>query len=504
MLAVNVDCFHTNQGLRGWRVTTVAQRTDTRRKRSELMAFGIVTAIASLIAVYTAVSMVEGAPRAVVLLPLAIAIGAALTAVALVSFESFLLIVLTARTALDALKVNAGTPLADPSAAVGLLLLAVVPLWLLLQHRSGALRFRLTGTGMAVGFFGVASLIGVVVSASPATSAVEWTRIAAAIAMFFAVEQLALARGEFKWRSLAAIFLAVPVPVIVAGVQTATGDGLFEAAGFERVTGSFAHSNPFAAFLVIAILMALAALAVLPDRRRVMALAVIVLGSPALLLTYTRGAWLALFIGALLVGLVLRRVSIIAGLLAVGLATALLIPSVGDRISTVTDVSGEETYAPGQDSLAWRVDYWQRALDLSEDSPVVGIGLKQVADSLPEAKQPHNDFVRAYVELGALGLIAFAVMLGRFMWIGPRGSSLLRRQRGSSVPDIDRAIAAGFAGVGLAFLVMSLTANLMSQAVVLLYVMALAGLASAVLVQASDRRSASTQQRPAETPEVAR
>lgn len=473
------------------------EQSAARRSRGEMVAFGVVTLIASAIAIYTAVSMVSGAPRAAVLLPIAAVFGLALTWLALVNFEAFLLVVLAARTALDALKVNAGTPLADPAAAVGLLLLAVVPLWLLLQHRSGALRFRLTGTGVAVGLFGVAALVGVVVSASPVTSAVEWTRIAAAIAMFFAIEQLALANGGFKWRAIAAVFLAVPVPVIVAAVQAATGDGLFEAAGFSRVTGSFTHSNPFAAFLVVAILMALAAVAVLSGRRRGLALAVIVLAAPALLLTYTRGAWLALFIGAVVVGLVLRRASILAGLLVAGIAVALLIPSVGDRFSTVSDVSAEEDYGPGQDSLAWRVDYWQRALDLSAESPVVGIGLKQIADTLPEAKQPHNDFVRAYVELGVLGLIAFAVMLGRFVVIGPRGTSLLRREGNPSARGVDRALAAGFAGVAIAFVVMSLTANLMSQAVVLLYVMAVAGLASAVLVQAADRRAARSQQDPA-------
>ncbi len=375
----------------------------TRSQRREMVAFGVVALIASAIAAYTAISMINGAPKAVVLLPLAVALGTGLAGLALVNFEAFLLVVLSARTALDALKVNAGTQLADPAAAVGLLLLVMVPLWLLLQHRLGALRFRLTGTGIAVGFFGIAALAGVIVSASPANSAAEWTRIAAAIAMFFAIEQLALARGGFKWRAVAAMFLAVPVPVIYAAAQVATGDGLFEAGGFERVTGSFTHSNPFAAFLVIAILMALAVLAALPGRRRGLALAVIVMAAPALLLTYTRGAWIALIVGALLIGLVLRRASIIAGLLVAGIAVALLIPSVGDRFSTVTDVSAEESYGSGQDSLAWRVDYWQRAMGLSHESPVVGIGLKQIAETLPEAKQPHNDFVRAYVELGVLG-----------------------------------------------------------------------------------------------------
>ena len=460
----------------------------TRHTGREIAAFAVVLVATTAVAAYTAAAMVDGSSRAATLLPIALAFGIGLTTLAVVNFEGFLLVVLGLRTSLDALKVNAGTALLDPAAAVGLLLLCAVPIWLLLQHRSGALRFRLTRTGLVVGLFGIAALIGVVVSESVVTSAVEWTRIASAIAMFFAVEQLAIARGGFTWRAIAAVFLAVPVPVVMAVYQISTGTGLLEAAGFQRVTGSFVHSNPLAAFLTIVIIAAIASAILLSGRRRALALVVITAAAPVLLLTYTRGAWLALLVGVVVVALVLRKIWLIGALVAAALALTVLVPGIGDRFSTSTDVVAHSEETVGQDSFAWRIEYWEQALELSQESPFVGVGLRQVAETLPEAKQVHNDFLRAYVELGVLGLIAFTLLCLQFIAVGFRGAAAWRHH-GGAVPRVQFVAASAFAGIAAGYVVMSLTANLMSQAVVLLYIMTMAGLASASLVRAQAHRT---------------
>lgn len=465
------------------------------RSAGSTLLFVLVTAAACAIAAYTAAAAVLGASRPIVLLPFVMLLGVLLAVIALVRIEAFLLTVLALRTALDALKLDAA--ILDPASVVGLLLLGVVPLWLLLQHRSGAMPFRLTRTGVAVGAFTAAAALGIVVSPDPLSSALEWSRIATATAMFFAIEQIVLHREGFKHKALTAIFLALPLPVLAVVAQLASGEGLFEAAGFSRVTGTFAHSNPFAAYLTLVVIMATACAVELRGRARIWSVVVIAVAGPVLLLTYTRGAWIAAALGLAVVALVLRR-ALVAVLLAAALAaTLLLVPSVSDRLTTVSEVTQEDS--PGQDSLSWRLNYWRNAVSLAEDSPIVGIGLKQIAQSLPEAKQPHNDFVRAYVELGVLGFTTFLAMLGWFVLFGFRSAGRLRAERGQPGRSLDVAIAGGFAGVAVAFATMSIVANLMSQTVVLVYVMALAALASAVAIRAQDRRRAEVRAKAAAT-----
>lgn len=450
---------------------------------------------ASAVSMYTAAALVSGVTRTAALLPLAVVVGAALAVIALWRIEAFLLIVLVLRSSLDALKLDGG--MVDPGAAVGLLLLGVVPLWLVLQHRSGAMRFRLTRTGAAVGAFSAAAALGIVVSPDPLASAVEWSRIAAAAAMFFGIEQICLHRPGYRRPVLIAVFLAVPVPLVAAFVQLQTGQGLFEAAGFSRVTGTFTHSNPFAAFLAIVIPVAVACGIHLRGRARLVPCLAAAAAAPFLLLTYTRGAWIAAAVGVAVVALLSRRFKVFLGLAALIAAAALLVPSVSDRVSTVPNIAqvaqlSEQQPAATHDSLAWRIRYWGESLGLAQQSPLAGIGLKQVSESLPDAKQPHNDFVRAYVELGVLGLITFGWLMAQLLLLGPRTAKLQRRRSAAEVQPSDRALAVGFAGAAAAYATLSISANLMSQPVVLLYLMALAGLTSAAASAVGDSPAGDT------------
>ena len=64
--------------------------------------------------------------------------------------------------------------------------------------------------------------------------------------------------------------------------------------------------------------------------------------------------------------------------------------------------NGPDTALTGEgNSLAWRFSYWTEVVYLAADNPVTGIGLRVTEEVSGGDKQPHNDFVRAYVELGA-------------------------------------------------------------------------------------------------------
>ena len=90
--------------------------------------------------------------------------------------------------------------------------------------------------------------------------------------------------------------------------------------------------------------------------------------------TYARGAWAATVLALVVVGLLQdRRILWLLG--ATSIVAVLAIPSIGVRLSDLTE-SQKESGAPGN-SLVWRLQYWQQVLALQDD-PLFGIGFKEV------------------------------------------------------------------------------------------------------------------------------
>jgi O-antigen ligase len=89
-----------------------------------------------------------------------------------------------------------------------------------------------------------------------------------------------------------------------------------------------------------------------------------------------------------------------------------------------------------------------------------------------EAKAPHNDFIRVYVETGFLGLAAY-------LWFLVRSAGVAIGGLRDTEPGPFRALVAGFTGVFVAFCILSLVSNVITQLVLFWYVAALAALAVA-------------------------
>jgi O-antigen ligase len=146
---------------------------------------------------------------------------------------------------------------------------------------------------------------------------------------------------------------------------------------------------------------------------------------------------------------------------------ALAVPSVGVRLSDLTETQ-KESGAPGN-SLIWRFEYWREVLAL-QDNPVLGIGFKEVEHSLAGAKAPHNDPIRIFVETGIVGLVAYVWLL---VTLGTQARSTLRR----APPGIPRGLAVAFAASFAGLLLLSLTANVITQLVILWYFVTIVALA---------------------------
>ena len=96
-----------------------------------------------------------------------------------------------------------------------------------------------------------------------------------------------------------------------------------------------------------------------------------------LLSTYARGAWGAMLVGLLVIGLLQDRRIIIV--LLVGLVAIMItVPSVATRLA---DLGGGGETVPGvvdPNSLAWRIGYWNEVLPYTAQTPISGIGLGMV------------------------------------------------------------------------------------------------------------------------------
>jgi O-antigen ligase len=191
-----------------------------------------------------------------------------------------------------------------------------------------------------------------------------------------------------------------------------------------------------------------------------------------LVATYSRTSYVAFAVGLVAI-VVLGRRWLLLVIIAGAIAFAPLVPGIGDRLADL----GEGTTVRGTpgNSLAWRVDYWGEVIDAGEGRRVTGLGLGVASDSTAQGREPHNDLVRTYVELGGIGLAAYLGFLLAMGWQVRR--SLVRTRPATGPPGLPRALAEGYAGILAAYLVGSLTGNLMTQLALLWYVLAVAAAA---------------------------
>jgi O-antigen ligase len=194
-------------------------------------------------------------------------------------------------------------------------------------------------------------------------------------------------------------------------------------------------------------------------------------------LTYSRGTWIAFLIGLVVVAL-LQVPRLVLLILGIAVVVALTVPSVTAR---VLDLRSDRNVAGIEgNSLQWRFTYWRTIGGLADERLLFGIGPKMTQYVTDQAKVPHNDFLRAYVETGLVGLCAYAAVV--LALIHTARAALAR-----AAPGFERGIAVGFVGCVASFIVFSVAENLMSQVVVLWYFVAFA--AAAISVTDSPARS---------------
>jgi O-antigen ligase len=400
--------------------------------------------------------------------PMAVAAIVGLTVLvglAAIRFETLTLLMIGSRTAVELAHTGADQePWRLSVVITGAYTLAAV-VWLVERGRRGSLRLSPVSVG-AVAVTAAAVLAGLL------SEQREEALLGASRWVFLTVFIVALESLVTDDRAVRRLLVAVGgstlFPLAIGTWQLVTGGGRL-VDGISRVDGSFAHPNTYGFYLVTMALSVIAIGRQLPVRYRV---TTSLLGAALivnLLATYSRTSYVAFAAGLIVISVTGRRWWLLMAT-AGAIVAAPFLPVIADRFADIGDPFTVRGTAGN--SLAWRIEYWQEVLRVGEGRRVTGLGLGLVSEVTAQGREPHNDFLRAFVEMGAIGLVAYTALL---VAIGRQARlALLRSSPAVGPAGIPHALAVAFAGVLAAYLVGSLTGNLMTQLVLLWYVLALA------------------------------
>lgn len=255
--------------------------------------------------------------------------------------------------------------------------------------------------------------------------------------IFFLLLAVETLRSAKRLRIFITIFFLSATLIIINGLtQYITGQGFVRQHEMldGRVISSLRHANDFAAYLIVVLPIAfmlcvgsetLKGLAKdiaspvwkffqQPIFRIWMGLLSLV-GLVCLGLTYSRGAWLALMVAILWAVRRHFKRLLVLGVCMVGFLAFFIPKMLAERTVNTNSADGIWTTSS-------RLNYWQEAINIVKDYPILGTGLNTYSTVAPAYKiswggYPHNCYLQMAAEQGLFGLIALlAVFI--FFWKG--------------------------------------------------------------------------------------
>jgi hypothetical protein len=273
--------------------------------------------------------------------------------------------------------------------------------------------------------------LGLTVSAIPVLGAkkvVPWV----AVSWYLAVTMVffAIVAAENTAARMAVITRAWTIAALIAAVAGIAGYFRLLPGGFDlftlygRAKGTFNDPNVFGPFLILPMLIAIQAFFAGTRGQMIRACAVLGVLTIALLLSFSRGAWVHFALSAAVMTALLflsaetraQRlrilVVVIAGfaLLAVFVAVLLSIDTVAQLMNERASLN--QSYDSGPMGRFGRHQYgWQMALDLP-----LGIGPLQFTRYFPE--DAHNVYLNSFMSGGWAAGIAYHVLVGLTLFVG--------------------------------------------------------------------------------------
>jgi O-antigen ligase len=325
---------------------------------------------------------------------------------------------------------------------------------------------------------------------------VKWTEILAVYVIAGSIlSEEGTLRAPTRVYVLISVLFAATLAEAVLGVYQflfRVGPEWFLVGRFLRAYGTFAQPNPFAGYLNLTLPLGYALLLAKVERdgllrRRFWTLGAVLLVvwlavvGGALLMSFSRGAWLGLGVALLTITLLYSRRSalvmagggvLLAAILILGSAN--LLPSaITQRFTSVSDyfrvfdVRGVKV-TDANFAVVERMAHWQAAWGMIQDRPWFGYGAGNYEVAYPRYslagwQEPlghaHNVLLNVTAETGLVGLAAYVFFLAAALWMCWRAARA-ERGGGNDAPAFAYAIALGVMGVLLAKITHEMLDNL--------------------------------------------
>jgi O-antigen ligase len=224
------------------------------------------------------------------------------------------------------------------------------------------------------------------------------------------------------------------IPTIVGYIQLFNGAGLYTNPGFEnRIAGTFGHPNVLGYFLLIIIALLIYLLFeknLLNNTIKYIFIFYGILLTILLIATYTRGAWIGLFVLLIGVGLIkfpkktIIYTSVMIPMITILLSTYFLLQqTIWYELTPIEDIPiiarmvGLFNGDPS-DSIIWRQVMWSDMYNKALTQPLTGFGTGTIETIVEEVRgvslgslEVHNDYIKIFVEMGLFGLVTYILFI---------------------------------------------------------------------------------------------
>lgn len=184
-----------------------------------------------------------------------------------------------------------------------------------------------------------------------------------------------------------------------------------------RITSLFGNPNVFSAYLLLVIPFVIyRVIYAVSLKKRLLYIALFVLLGVCMIYTWSRGAWLGLALEIFIFFVLYKRGLIPCVLLSLpffGAVTSLFAPTVWARFVSIVN--------PQDTSVSYRVSAWNGIMNMLSDNNFFGIGYGESAflavyplyaySGAVAVRHSHSLYLQILTELGAVGLIIFAVSI---------------------------------------------------------------------------------------------
>ncbi len=239
------------------------------------------------------------------------------------------------------------------------------------------------------------------------------------------------------------LLISTVAPIVLAVLGTVVHHPMLYA--YERLKGTFAHSNILAMYILFVTTLCFYILRCrvltfsLFQRTWIWVYFFIAVG--VLVITETRSVWIAFALFFAVYGLFKERKILIVG--AIGLTLLMALPAVQERLADLTEGTGVRTNEK-LNSMSWRFKMWEAATPIMLKKPVTGYGLGSFQamskDFFDKANQhlgspAHNVYVELLFETGLVGLVSFLVLILTIL-----GTFFTRMRKAKGYLSIESAI----------------------------------------------------------------